>query len=171
MKGGLFELKTMDFTDNFFRNKGSQNSWFSNKAFTQNDFTLEDFKMNYNRIQQQYESYKFIKNMFKRDILFFGLEKKLSINGNEYYPFVLLYGRSGYTILVFEEKEKENGKKYYTLSSYNYRTDKQSLIEKGFFSSLYVIEDWKDNNSGTSLWGEDFHNCIKSILRVVYDEY
>ena len=146
----------------------SQNIGFSIRSFTQNDFTLEDFKMIHNKIRNDYEHYKYIKNILNRNILFFGVQKKLSINNNDYYPFVLLCGRSGYTILVFEEIEKnDNGnvKKYYTLSSYNHRIDNKILKIKGFFYSLNELKDWKKNND-TSLWGKDFHNCIKSILFV-----
>ena len=153
-----------------------QNIGFSIRSFTENDFTLEDFKMIYNKIVNDNEHYKYIKNILNRNILFFGVEKTLSINQNDYYPFVLLCGRSGYTILVFEEIEEinDNGnkKKYYTLKSYNYTVNEELLKEKGFFESLHNLEYWKESNERTSLWGKDFHKCIKSILSEVYvNEY
>jgi hypothetical protein len=146
----------------------SNDSRLSIQSFLQNDLTLEDFKMIHNKIRNDNEHYKYIKNILNRNILFFGVQKKLFINNNDYYPFVLLCGRSGYTILVFEEIEKnDNGnvKKYYTLSSYNHTIDNKILKIKGFFYSLNELEYWKKNND-TSLWGKDFHNCIKSILFV-----
>ena len=107
----------------------SNDSRLSIQSFLQNDLTLEDFKMIHNKIRNDNEHYKYIKNYLERNILFFGVKNTLSINNNDYYPFVLLCGRSGYTILVFEEKEKENKngkKKYYTLSSYNYVNNKKN---------------------------------------------
>jgi hypothetical protein len=131
------------------------------QSFLRNDLTLEDFK-----IDDGQKNFKYIKNIFKRNILFFGIDKKISLNNIDYYPFVFLCGRDGYTILVFEQKEKENGTKtkYYILSSYNSKDDTQYLSKIEFFKYLSFLENYKENNNKTSLWGKDFHNCIKSVL-------
>lgn len=136
-----------------------QKKMLSIESFLQNDLTLEDFK-----IDDGQKNFKYIKNIFKRNILFFGKDNKISLNNTDYYPFVFLCGRDGYTILVFEEKQNQTKTKYYTLSSYNSKIDTQHLFNIKFYKDLIDLEGYKDTNNNTSLWGKDFHNCIKSVL-------
>jgi hypothetical protein len=133
------------------------------RSFLQNGLTLENFKIYDNPKIQSKNHYKYIKNYLERNILFFGIENKifLTINNIDYYPFVLLCGRKGYTILVFELIGNE-----YKLSSYNYNQQKEYLTSKNFFKQLERIEYWKESNSETSVWGEDFHKCILTILSI-----
>ena len=138
------------------------------RSFLQNDLTLEDFKIYDHPIRKSKNHYKYIKNYLERNILFFGTEDNifLSINNIDYYPFVLLCGSEGYTILVFEKIDNE-----YKLSSYNYNTQEEYLTQKKFFKELITIERWKEENNKTSVWGENFHKCILSILSIKESNY